>query len=368
MQKKILVLGQIPPPYHGQAIMIKRTIDADYVGVKLYHINMSFSKEIEEVGIFKVGKLLELFRVIVKVIYYRFKYKTDILYYPPAGAKIIPVLRDIALLLCIRWLFSKTIFHFQAGGLTDLYNQLSSPLKWFFRKAYYYPDLTIRLSELNPEDGKNLRTIKDCIIPNGMEDENCSRIYKEKEKQCSSVSVILYVGMLSEEKGVMVLLEACSILRKSGILFRTNLVGIFESLSFQNKVLKYIENSSLLNYVFILGELTGTVKWSEYASSDIFCFPSHYSAESFGNVLLEAMCFSQPIVATNWRGIPSIVDDQSGFIVPIKNPEAVAEKLEYLIVNPARRKEMGEHARRRFLDNYTLEKYIERMNKAFLEV
>ena len=174
--------------------------------------------------------------------------------------------------------------------------------------------------------------------------------------------------MLSEGKGVMVLLEACSFLRKSGILFRTNLLGAFESLSFQNRVHRYIEDNGLVDLVFCLGELTGSAKWNEYASSNLFCFPSYYSAESFGIVLLEAMCFNLPIVATKWRGIPSIVDDQSGFIVPIKNPEAVAEKLEYLILNPAIREEMGANARRRFLDNYTLEKYIERMNKAFLEV
>lgn len=68
--------------------------------------------------------------------------------------------------------------------------------------------------------------------------------------------------------------------------------------------------------------------------------------------------FKIPIVATNWRGIPSVgVDGVCDFLVPIRDPEAVADKLQVLISDPPLRRKMAEPGRRRYLDQFTLESY-----------
>ena len=60
-------------------------------------------------------------------------------------------------------------------------------------------------------------------------------------------------------------------------------------------------------------------KWAHYRAADIFCFPTHYSAESFGNVLLEAMMFELPVVSTAWRGVSGIVEEGvTGFLARSK--------------------------------------------------
>lgn len=43
--KKILIVGQTPPPYHGQAMMIQRTIEAPFTKIKIYYVRMAFSKK-----------------------------------------------------------------------------------------------------------------------------------------------------------------------------------------------------------------------------------------------------------------------------------------------------------------------------------
>jgi glycosyltransferase involved in cell wall biosynthesis len=62
------------------------------------------------------------------------------------------------------------------------------------------------------------------------------------------------------------------------------------------------------------GRKVGIEKWTAYRCADIFCFPTYYGPETFGNVLLEAMMFELPTVSTRWRAIPDIVvEGETGF-------------------------------------------------------
>ncbi|MCK5269122.1 MAG: glycosyl transferase family 1, partial [Spirochaetes bacterium] len=80
--KKILAVGQTPPPYGGQAIMIKTMLEGEYKDVELIHIKMNFSSEMDEIGKLKIFKVFKLIGLISKIIFFRFYYNTHILYYP----------------------------------------------------------------------------------------------------------------------------------------------------------------------------------------------------------------------------------------------------------------------------------------------
>jgi glycosyltransferase involved in cell wall biosynthesis len=118
--------------------------------------------------------------------------------------------------------------------------------------------------------------------------------------------------------------------------------------------------------VTLSGELTGPDKWEAFASADAFCFPSHHPTETFGIVLLEALSFSLPVVATRWRGTADIVEDGcNGFLVPIGDARSLASRMGDLIANPAHRREMGNEGRRRFLDQFTLVRYHDGLRRVF---
>jgi glycosyltransferase involved in cell wall biosynthesis len=361
---KILVVGQTPPPHVGQSIMIEGMLQKKFDQVELYHVRMSFSSDIDEIGKFKAGKLLKLIQLIFNIYYYRLRFNINTLYYPPAPPLRVPMLRDIVVLNATRWLFKTTIFHFHAAGISEMHTQLKGLLKILFEKAYFYPDICIRLSEFNPEDGKYLRTKQEYIVPNGLDDFAIPFLNGLKEKQ--PVVTILSVSVLCEGKGIMVLLEAVNFLVKAGCKFKVQFMGRFESDKFKNKVFTYIDQHNLHDYTEFLGVQTGTKKYLSFNRADIFCFPTFFEAETFGLVALEAMQFEIPVVATRWRGVPSVVHDGlSGFLVPPKDAKALADKLEILINNPTLREKMGSEGRKLYLTKFTSEIHYRQLEDIF---
>ncbi len=83
-------------------------------------------------------------------------------------------------------------------------------------------------------------------------------------------------------------------------------------------------------------------------------------------VLIEAMSFSLPIVATDWRGIPEVLgrqsDDtkcglESGILVPVRDSARLASALQQILASNQDRERIGRHNRSRYLENYTIERY-----------
>ena len=83
-------------------------------------------------------------------------------------------------------------------------------------------------------------------------------------------------------------------------------------------------------------------------------FPTYYTGETFGLVLLEAMQYSLPIISTPEGGIPDVIDDRVGFLVEQRNSTALADKMQYLIEHPDIGREMGKRGRLKYEREYTL--------------
>jgi glycosyltransferase involved in cell wall biosynthesis len=175
--------------------------------------------------------------------------------------------------------------------------------------------------------------------------------------------------MLAESKGLLVLLAALETLAAKGLPFEAVLVGEWQGDEIRREASARLAGSGLDRHVRVAGVLTGDALWRQYAASHIFCFPSHFEAETFGLVVAEAMQFELPVVATAWRGIPSVVQDGvTGFLVPPRDPEAVAAQLAQLIGDPSLRRTMGEAGRRRYLERFGMDEYYRRMGEVFRDL
>ncbi|MEM2661455.1 MAG: glycosyltransferase family 4 protein [Nitrososphaeria archaeon] len=90
---------------------------------------------------------------------------------------------------------------------------------------------------------------------------------------------------------------------------------------------------------------------------DIFVLTSE--REGFSKVILEAMLMGKPVVASNVTGPAELViDGETGFLVPVRHPEIFANYILKLINNHELRKQMGEKARKRAIEKFSIEKYI----------
>jgi glycosyltransferase involved in cell wall biosynthesis len=359
----IIAVAQTPPPFHGQAVMNQLFLEGDYSKIHLHHVRMAFSGDIQEVGTFRWKKIFHLVAVFFGIVAARFRTGAQVLYYPPASPNMVPFLRDCVLLIGTRWLFRKTVFHFHANGLADLYARLPWLLQKAFWLAYRKPALSIAISDYGKRDGEFLKSKGIVIIPNGIpEPEILAAINRSAP---NAMPEILFCGMVSKEKGVGILLEACAKLKQRGASFQCKIVGKAASEVEEKKFKDFIQNHQLKETVEFTGPLYDDRKWKAYAGADIFCFPTHYSAESFGLVAVEAMMFSLPVVATNWRGLPDIVvNGETGFLVPPKDASAIANRLTLLIENPDLRAKLGAAGRRRYEQNFTVDKFHAHMEEA----
>ena len=100
---------------------------------------------------------------------------------------------------------------------------------------------------------------------------------------------------------------------------------------------------------------------------DIAVLASYY--EGMGRVLLEAMVLAKPVVATKVGGIVDVVEDgKTGFLVPPKNPKALAEAMIRLLSDERLRKIMGKEARKRIDTRFSAQAMVSKIEEVYQEL
>lgn len=149
---------------------------------------------------------------------------------------------------------------------------------------------------------------------------------------------LLFVGSVIERKGLCYLLEALAMLSDSRI--ELDVVGdTQDEPGYLIEIKKLIRDHRLDDQVKFHGHVTDSEQLKQlYRKADIFVLPSLY--ETFGIVLLEAMSFGLPIVATTAGAIPELVKNgERGILVPPKKPQAIANAIVELIDSQAKREQ-----------------------------
>ena len=91
--------------------------------------------------------------------------------------------------------------------------------------------------------------------------------------------------------------------------------------------------------------------------------------EGFGLVLLEAMAFHIPVVATDTMAVPEIVEHQeTGLLVPPKNVGALKKAIETLIRSPVQRSKMGEKGWAKLMSTFSVEKMVAQTKDVYREL
>ena len=172
---------------------------------------------------------------------------------------------------------------------------------------------------------------------------------------------LLFLSNLIPSKGVYVLLDACRILKDKGLDFQCNFVGGETKEIDRARFEAEVQRRGLEGMVRYEGPKYGEEKEEYWRSSDVFVFPTYYFNECFPLVILEAMQHGLPVVSTTEGAVPDMVaDGVNGFVCERKDVSGLAGALERLITDAALRMRMGEVGRKRYEEEFTLERFEER--------
>lgn len=358
--KKILFIGQFPPPLHGASIMNSYVINSEIIrsNFNIDYINLQFAKSVKELNEFSFLKVFKAFFygfVIVKRIITQ---RPDLVYFnlTPKGFAFY---RDALYVFLLKLLRRRIVFHLHSKGIKN--NARKSFLKKYLYKWVFLNTYVICLSKNVTDDIAEVYKSSPFIVPNGIKVRPHSN--EVKHHSDGSIPQILYLSHYLRSKGILVLIEALGILYNQGYLFNARLVGPTADLNVEF-LENIITNQNLTEVVKVIGPLYGDDKYLEFQKADIFVFPTYNDA--FPLVILEATEFSLPVISTYEGGIPDIViDNETGFLVETRNAQKLAGKIAILLKDKDLRIKMGMKGYKRFLNNFTLNHFENNMNRTF---
>jgi phosphatidylinositol alpha-mannosyltransferase len=174
------------------------------------------------------------------------------------------------------------------------------------------------------------------VIPNGVDVPRFASAVPIARWQ-DGVPNVLFVGRLEPRKGVLDLLKAHRILRKTGSGNRLLIVGSGPQ---EREARRYVATRGLQEVEF-LGRVSDAEKAQLFRTVDVFASPAT-GGESFGIVLLEAMAAGAPIVASDIHGYKGVVRrGREGLLVPPHEPKELAKAIARLLGDGELRAEMS---------------------------
>ena len=189
------------------------------------------------------------------------------------------------------------------------------------------------------------------VIPYGInldQFEQPDRGRVENLRQKHGERVVISVGRLVYYKGFEYLIQAMQ-----HVDGRLLIVG---DGPLRAKLEELARSIGIAGKIQFLGELQNQEVIPYYHAADVFALASVARSEAFGIVQIEAMAAGRPVVNTKLdSGVPFVsLHEQTGLTVPPEDPEALASAINRLLDDPGLRRSLGEAARRRAREEFTL--------------
>ena len=346
---RILFVLHLPPPVHGAAVVgemirvserVNSTFDCRY-------INLSTSGSLQEIGKVSAGKftaVMHLWKAIRKELD---DFRPDLVYVT-ASSSGLGFLKDSLLVDRIKKQGFPVVVHFHNKGVSSNQNPVFKTLY----KRFFKGIKVIQLSErLYPDIAAYVSPDQVVFCANGVSDPGSVR------REEHSVPHILFLSNLIESKGILVLLDACGILKDKGVRFVLDVAGGESRAISAARLQQEIGLRGLEDAVLYHGRLEGAEKEVVFRQADVFSLPTY--EDCFPLVVLEAMARSLPVVSTDEGALAEMVlQEENGFIVPRKDAAVLSDALEKLLKDKSLREQMGASGRERFLSHYTEDAFI----------
>ena len=187
---------------------------------------------------------------------------------------------------------------------------------------------------------------------------------RSKPYQANTSLTILSVGRFTFQKGYLTGLLAIKKLKEEGINFTWLIVGDGPQ---REEIIFHIHTLGLEEQVTLPGKKNKQEMLGLYNNADLFLLSSVY--EGIANVVLEAMSMQLPVVATKSGGLNEVIDhEEDGMLAEIYDHNEIARHLIFLANNFEKRKAMGEKARNKILNKFTIDRQISQFESIYLQL
>jgi glycosyltransferase involved in cell wall biosynthesis len=165
-----------------------------------------------------------------------------------------------------------------------------------------------------------------------------------KNHNTGSLFRFVFVGRISEGKGIKEILEAVDILSQKDNPLEVDFYGPMEE--------KFVLETDKSNHCgFLDFQYNPIIAYSQLSEYDCMLFPTYWIGEGFPGVIIDAFVVGLPVIATDWNMNTEIIKDGvNGFIIEPKSSKALAERMEYVMQNRAELVKIRENNRARAKD------------------
>lgn len=368
MRPTVLIVGPLPPPYHGGAVATSYVLGSRLAErYRLVHIDTRDARGQANMGRLDVRNVLLAFRH-ARVFLRSLVREDPALVYVPIAQNRLGFLRDCLFLGPALLAGKRVVVHVHAGGFREFYDGADPLTRLLVRQMLGRAHRAIVLGEsLRASVAGLVREERIAVVPNGVADPLAGRHGEAPDASArdDGAVLVLYLGTLMEAKGFLDVLAAARRLRDERPRLRYVFAGPFYRATDRARAFEVLDDG-LREVVELAGVVDGERKAALLRRADLLVLPTRYENEAHPYVVLEAMAAGLPVITTARGAIAETVrDGETGVIVPEGDVSAVAESIARLAADPALRQRMGEAGRRRYLENYGLERWSERMAATF---
>lgn len=340
------------------ALRDDKSVDGEYGNVFVFHTGLKVERDS---FVFKLEKYLFPFLATIKAIRLNRKNKFDTIW-----ALMANYAGFAALLTKIIFPKKKFVLTLQEGDPLDYILRKVRFVFPFFKMIFKKADRIHSISNFLADFAKQMGAkTKPVVIPNGVDlerfkrPENFDRESLRRELGYeNSDFVLVTASRLVKKNAVDVVILALKHLPEN---VKFLIVGEGED---KDALIKLARDSGVLSRIKFLGYATHEDLPRYLWSSDAFIRPSR--SEGLGSAFLEAMASGLSVIATPAGGIPDFVlDNETGILVEIENPEDTALKIKKLLEDSTSLKRISENGERLAFLKYDWQGIAEEMKKLF---
>ena len=361
---KLLVLAQIPPPLHGQSLMVQTLVTGlPAHGIAVHHVNLGLSRAAADIGRWRPGKIFTVLVACARAVVARFQHGCDTLYYVPAPGKRGALYRDWLVMLLCRPFFKKLVLHWHAAGLGAwLATDATALERWLTSLFLGRADLAIVLGEALREDIAGLTARRTSAIRNGIVDP-CPDFVRPPDR-AGATRTAVFLGLCVPDKGVLDAIEAIGLANAGapGRAWQLVLAGDFPEPVFAEMISAVARDSG--GSIRCAGFITGPAKHTLLSTADALVFPTYYAAETQGLVVAEALAYDLPLIVTNWRAVAESLPPTHVHVV---RPRSAAE-IAHALAAIARAGPPAGALRRHFITHYTRDNFLAHLAVTLREI